>query len=520
MSRWRLAIVAALILTPVLFLIGAGSYFLWHGGWSLWIWWPMSACLGLAFFLGWRWQRQNRLLRLDFEMPLHWTDRDRLAWALVEGRIKAAAQLGPDKLSTPAFYLETAQEMGLELARFYHPNTQDPIGPLTIPEMLAVVELAAHDLAEMVDNYLPGGHLLTVNTWRKAKQATDWYQQASNVYWLVSGLFSPINSATRYLASQVGMSTPLQRLQENLILWFYSAFIQRLGTYLIDLNSGRLRVGATRYRQLLREMGPRGPDGRHVEPVSELPGETLAAEVPQVTVTLLGQVKAGKSSFINALLGEQRAKTDVVPATPEITRYQLQPEDISSRLVLLDTVGYGHAGPKPDQVKATTEAARQSDLLLLIMHALNPGRQADQAMLQGLRDWFATQPHLRVPPVLGVLTHMDLLSPQMEWAPPYNLSKPARTKEKQIEQAIAAVREQLGPFLVGVVPVCVAPAKIYGLEEWFLPVLAEILDQARAVAFLRCLKAEADRGKARKVFHQLVAVGKGLIQILGETKSR
>ena len=58
-----------------------------------------------------------------------------------------------------------------------------------------------------------------------------------------------------------------------------------------------------------------------------------------MTVTVCGQVKQGKSSLINSLLGEQRARTDVLPATNEITRYELQPEGIPTRLVLLDTVG-------------------------------------------------------------------------------------------------------------------------------------------------------------------------------------
>ena len=40
-----------------------------------------------------------------------------------------------------------------------------------MPEILAVVELAAHDLAEMVDRYLPGGHLLTIRDWQRAKKA-------------------------------------------------------------------------------------------------------------------------------------------------------------------------------------------------------------------------------------------------------------------------------------------------------------------------------------------------------------
>jgi predicted GTPase len=504
MSRWRLVVLGVLIAMPALFLVGAGAYYVfWMSGWSWWIWVPMMACMSLAYLLGLYWQRKKRLLGLDFHPPLHWTDRDRQAWQLVEARAKAGAQLNADQLSSPPFYLQTAQDMGLELARFYHPNAQDPVAWLTIPEILAVIELASHDLAEMVDEYLPGGHLLTVRDWRRAKTASDWYQHASNVYWLISAIFSPVNTGVRYLASQAGISTPFQMLQQNLILWFYSAFVHRLGSYLIDLNSGRLRVGATRYRQLLRQSTP--ADGRPAPPPEE-PEE----EVRRVTLTILGQVKAGKSSFINALLGEQRARTDVVPATAEITRYELQPEGIPSRLVFQDTVGYGHTGPKKDQLKATLEAARQSDLLVLVLHATNPARQADLELLQALRDGFASQPNLKMPPVVGVLTHIDLLSPKMEWAPPYDWRHPQRIKEQQIAEAVAAVREPLGEYLAGVVPVCTAPGKEYGVDEWFLPAVAELLDQAHAVAFLRCLRAEADTGKVKRVFYQLLSAGKEL----------
>jgi 50S ribosomal subunit-associated GTPase HflX len=132
------------------------------------------------------------------------------------------------------------------------------------------------------------------------------------------------------------------------------------------------------------------------------------------------------------LLGEQRAKTDVLPMTAEITQYQLQPAGVPTRFVLLDTVGYGHEGPNADQRRATEEAARQSDLLLLVMHARNPARQADVDLLRDLRAWFAARPDLRMPPILGVLTHIDLLSPAMEWAPPYDWQEPKRAKEKHI----------------------------------------------------------------------------------------
>jgi predicted GTPase len=506
MNRWRLLILAVLVAAPTLFLLGYGSYHLWWSGWGVWAWWPMAACLSLAYLLGWYWQRKNRLLRVGTSVPMYWTERDRQAWQLVEARVKASVKLDGDKLSDVPFYVETAQAMALELAGFYHPGAQDPISSLTIPEMLAVVELAAHDLAEMVDQYLPGGHLLTVRDWRRARQVADWYQHASSLYWIISSLLSPVNTALRYAASQAGLSRPFQMLQQNLLLWFYNAFVHRLGTYLIELNSGRLRVGAERYRQLVQ---------KHT--AAETSSADPSESVRQITLTLFGQVKAGKSSLANALLGEQRARTHVLPATAEATRYELRIDGIATQMTLVDTVGYGHAGPKEDQVEGTKQAARESEVLLLVLHARNPARQADVDMLQALRTWYEKHPELRRPPIIAVLTHIDLLMPAMEWQPPYDWRSPQRVKEKQIAEAVATAREQLGDLPAAFAPVCTAEGKVYGVQEWLLPALMNLLDQAHAVALLRCLRAEADTGKVRRVFEQLLSAGKEAARVIWQS---
>lgn len=511
MSRWRILLVSLLITLPFLTLAGLGSYFLWQQNYGLIYWWPMTGLTVAGLVLAWYWQRKQQLLRpVDFDALPHWTDRDREAWHLVEARARDAAGLDPTRLMDIQFYLDTARDMALEIARFYHPNARDPLDALTLPEILAVVELASRDLAEMVDEYVPGGHLMSINNWRQAKRMSDWYRTANNIYWVISAVFSPVNTGLRYLASQAGVGQPLQMLQNDLLAWFYTAYLQRVGTYLIDLHSGRLRVGARRYRELMQALAPGSEPG-------------TAEGVPparQVGLTITGQVKAGKSSFINALLGEQRAQTDVLPATAEVTRYELQPPGISSKLVLFDTVGYGHTGPREDQLRATEESARQSDLIVLVLHARNPARQADLEMLRGLRAWFAEQPELKLPPILGVLTHIDLLSPALEWAPPYNWAEPQRPKEQQIQQAVAALREQLGEYLVGVVPLCTAAGKVYGIDEWFLPILMELLDEAHAVALLRCIRAEANARKVRRVFEQLLAVGAQAARILWATYRR
>jgi hypothetical protein len=291
-------------------------------------------------------------------------------------------------------------------------------------------------------------------------------------------------------------------LQNNLLIWFYSAYVHRLGTYLVELNSGRLRVGAKRYRQLT---------GKDVDAGAS--DKEAADAIKAITLTILGQVKAGKSSFVNALLGEQLAKTDVLPATAEVTKYSLKHADIPNQLLLLDTVGYGHEGPRADQVKKTAEWAKQSDLIVLVVHARNPARQADLTMLSELKAWFSKRPDLRMPPIIGVMSHIDLLSPSLEWEPPYDWQNPTRPKEKQIQEALGAFKEQLGSYLAAEAPVCTAHGRIFGIDEYFLPVLTSLLDDAHAIAFLRCLKAEVNAQKVRKVFYQLLEVGKGLVRV-------
>jgi predicted GTPase len=517
MSRWRIAVVAALLGGPFAVLVALGWYFL-RLRWGIWTWWPLAGALALGYGLALYWHRQRRLLPLgEAPPPEHWTERDTLASQLIEDRIARTVKLNVNQLTDFEFYRQTTQDMAYELARFYHPSAQDPFSHLTAPEILAVAELVSHDLAELVNQYVPGGQRLSLGEWQQAqrwaKRLTDGYQLYTNVSWAVSALINPLAAASRYVASQVGLTAPVQMLQQDLLLWFYRQYVRQLGTYLIELNSGRLRVGATRYRQLLAARLPLPADAN-----GDVPNGVPA--VPQVTVTLLGQVKAGKSSVVNALLGERRARTDVLPTTSEVNRYELKSEGIPTKLVLQDTVGYGHAGPRADQLAATREAARQSDILLLVLHARNPARQADLTQLEDLEAFYQSRPDLKRTPLLTVLTHIDLLTPAMEWSPPYDWRHPVRPKEQNIQDAMAAVQKQLGVYAPVVVPVCAAEGKVFGVAEELLPLIVERLDEAHGVGMLRCLMAEADTGSARVVLRQLVKAAKQLLPVALESLTK
>jgi predicted GTPase len=509
MTRNRIIILAVLVLLPPAALVSVGFYYLWQTHSFAWFWWPMAICFATAYILAWRWQKGMRRQVAEEPPPLHYTDRDRLAWKKVEERIRAIDSISADDLGTMHMYVDVAQAMAVELAAVYHPEASDPIGKLTIPEMLSVVELAAHDLGEMASTYLPGGHLLTIDHLRQARQAVKWYKRANNTFWAISAAFDPIRTGLRYAASRAGLGKPLGLFQQNVYLWLYATFLRRLGHYFIELYSGRLKVGVKRYRELMAEHAEIDParDGAVV-----VDGERAGTTDGRVvTIVVIGQVKAGKSSLINALLGERRAVTDVIPATNGIGRYELQAPGSPAKLVLLDTVGYNQSGPRADQFETTVEAAQQADLIFLVVHAKNPGRDADVKLWNDMKEWFAERPHLKLPPVVLIVTHIDLLSPAMEWSPPYDWRKPERPKEKTIAQAVGVVREQFGEGVAAIVPVCSAESKLSGIQEELIPEMTELLGQARAVSLLRCLHAEADERKVQRVFEQLYAAGRALL---------
>lgn len=507
MTRKRIIFLVALSSLPIAFMVGVGFYHLWKTDWLFWVWWPMAACFATAYLLAWRWQKNMRRQVADEPSPEHYTERDELAREKIKERIRNT-DVTIDKLSELHLYVDTAEQMAKELALVYHPEARDYYGKLTLPEVLAVVELASHDLGEMAQTYLPAGHLMTIDNFRRANQAVKWYGRASKGFWAASALIDPIRTGIRYVAAQAGLGKPMDMVKENVALWLYAKYIERLGHYLIELYSGRLRIGVKRYRELQSQQDEGTPVGKVGTIVLD---GGKSSEARAVTIAVIGQVKAGKSSLINALLGDRRAVTDVIPATSNISRYELRAPGNASKLILLDTVGYNQSGAKADQFEDTVEAAQQADLIFLVTHARNPGRNADVELWKDMKAWFRDRPELKMPPVLLVLTHVDLLSPAMEWSPPYDWRRPARPKEKNIAEAAQVTLEQFGEGIAAIVPVCAAEGRVFGIKEELLPEMTGLLGEARAVAFIRCLEAEADERQIQKVFEQLWSAGKLLL---------
>jgi predicted GTPase len=508
MTRFRLILLALLFLSPFLVLIGVGSYHLWETSY-LWVWWPLLGVFALAYYLAWRWTRRGGVLPETAPPPPgYWTERDRLAWEKVEAKAKSFEAVTLDQISNARHYTDLAIDLATEIGFVYNPGAEDPFDRLTLPEVLACIELASADLDGMVQRYVPAVHLLRLRDVKTAQKAYGWYKTGQDIYWAGAALVNPLSTGLRYIASRAGLGSLMNRIQGNLILWFHTAFIHQLGRYLIELNSGRLKVGVKRYREILAQH----EEPPTVVPAAEVPATPTAGEAGEpaaavlvpatkpITIAVLGAVKAGKSSLSNNLLGKKAATVDRLPVTAGI-RYEMTLPG-GQPVSLFDTSGYGERVSDAD-FAAAVEGSRDADLILLVTPAMNPGRANDVDLLDRLQAWFADKPHLRMPPVVAVVNQVDLVSPKAEWNPPYDWQTGTRPKEANIREAVAAVKEQLGDRAAEVVPVCAREGETFNIAAGLVPAVVSRLDHARGSAILRAFEADASERPVGKVMDQL-----------------
>ena len=110
-----------------------------------------------------------------------------------------------------------------------------------------------------------------------------------------SAIFSPAKLLAYPLWRQSGRLTI--ELRDELVGAFYQRYLRQLGYYLIEMYSGRLRGGS---RLVSDQSSVRWP-ARSMRPAAILTC-LPALEDLSTTVAVMGQVKAGKSSLINALM--------------------------------------------------------------------------------------------------------------------------------------------------------------------------------------------------------------------------
>jgi len=503
----RSVILGTLVFLPVLLYVVVGGYAMWSTGLARQVWWVGPLFWVAGWVLAKFWPSRHPLTpQHDVPIPSHWTPRDRQAAEIVRSFQEKVEQFTPAELTDLHFYQNQIQALAVALARHYYPDASDPYTSLTVPEVVAALRLAADDTEEWLLTSVPGSRLLTIRQWQMLQSAPKWIRRLQNVTWAASILMNPANVA-RYWSSKLTTEPITTELQTELLAVIYLRFMRQIGFYLIEMNSGRLRGGADAYRRAFPETaaGFQPRDARFTD--------ANAAAQP-VTVALVGQVGAGKSSLINVLTGTNQAAVDILPETRSVQRYQMSVGQPPVSVTLLDTPGYGEAGATKEQLEQIRVAIRESNAALIVMDAHSPAREADRRTIGDLEAWYAAHPQFKPPPLLGVLTHIDLLRPMLEWSPPYDWREPLRPKEQSIHDAAEYVRGLFGPSLAGLVPLCADAARnrTWGVLEELVPELVALLSEAQSAALLRAFESELDRDQLKTLLKQLQRLGTDLLK--------
>ena len=103
--------------------------------------------------------------------------------------------------------------------------------------------------------------MITLSHWRRAVQLSDYISRANDLYSMISPILNPLSGLARLGTREFLVKPAWKNMQQNVLRWFYQAYVNRLGLHLIELMSGRLAIGAEQYRRLTRRSAlPGSPD--------------------------------------------------------------------------------------------------------------------------------------------------------------------------------------------------------------------------------------------------------------------
>jgi predicted GTPase len=497
--KLQIWIAAICLLVPSLTLIPLGGLWLFQNGWVI----PWAA--GAFAFAGLAFLIQLLLFRRVTKTPAKpapaldapdeeahsWTPREQAAWNEVSA---IAEKVETSHLqSREAFYnlgLRTVEAV----AKAMHPERDDPLWQFTVPEALTLIERISQQLRPVIADSVPLGDQLTVGQvlriygWRGG---IDVFYRGYDI-WRIVRLLNPVSAVTQELR---------ERLNRQLYEWgrdeiarrLARAYVREVGRAAIDLYSGRLRVTA----KALAE---------HVSEASLRDRERASRPAEPLRLLVAGQLKAGKSSLINALLGEVRTASDVLPATGEFIPFEIRREGVPEALIL-DSPGLTSAEQPVDRLIQEIAGA---DLIIWVASAVRPDREIDRAVLAKVRRYFADRPNRRRPPMLLVLSHIDRLRPFQEWQPPYDLASREQPKVASILAAIEAAGADLAMPPDAIVPACLDPERgLYNIDAVWAKVIDSIPDAQRA-QLVRCLGDIERNWDWRKIRTQAVNAGRVL----------
>lgn len=493
---WSLLLSLSLLALPILLLIPLGILWLWQEGWLLW-WLVLAGVLALAGYLPALWWRRRQRARLATagsddqtrvsEPDGTWSPRDLEAWAEVQ---QVAGTVDRDIVTDRDRLLATARETIERVARHYHPEERDPIWSFTVPELLMLTERVSLRLRMVVLDHVPAAHLIEaghlLRVWEYKPMATTGLRIFRHLHnaWRVTRLGNPM-AALLAEARQRIVGAAMTEAGDWLRSEGARIWVEEVGRAAIELYSGRLRIDTERLHELAATEG-----GGHEVAEAALPGP--------LRILVAGRVNAGKSSLVNALLGEPVAGVAATRLTERPSGYRFEHTELPEGL-LVDTPGLSSTA----DIERLVDRAWESDLLVWVVPADPPDLTLDRGTLNAIRTRFAADPRRSPIPIAAIVSHID----QLELKSPANRHValgPADTLDQRtamIRSGLANIAARLDLPVERVVGAQLDPPEQVSNLEGIWALLGTCYPEARRCRAQR-LHLDASGSDWKKVLHQ------------------
>ncbi|KPQ07350.1 MAG: 50S ribosome-binding GTPase [Rhodobacteraceae bacterium HLUCCA12] len=456
--RWRRLGLAGLVLLPLAITSGLGFLWLHERGWLLWF--VLVTVAGFALARGASYllrrrkpQQAPRARQLDApQIDPEWNPHERAAY-------EKAQHLIADRLPAPIPWQSLPAE-GLavvELVAATLSGGKRTALDFTVPEGLLLIDRVSLRYREFLRRNVPFSDQLSVRAlfwiWQRQDKALAAWETGFLAYRGVRLVLNPAVGLLREVERAV--TAGLQdRLTDQFIRDAQAILLEEVAQAAVDLYSGRLRFSEAELMQI--ELGSESRDRSR-----------LAQPDDPVRILVVGQVSAGKSTLINALVTEGGAETDMAPTTDRLTAHETVIDDIPCRFV--DTMGLDGSDGAFNRLEAEMAEA---DLILWTLRTNRPGRGLDVALLDRFDAHFSANPARRRPPLVFVASAADTLLPG--WPYPEN-HLPADAQER-LGHAMAAIATDMNA--ASAIPVRAEP------PEWNIDTLYQVISDLMTEALM------------------------------------
>ena len=313
----------------------------------------------------------------------------------------------------------------------------------SIGELLRGIESACRDLEHLVRQAVPGSRHIRLGDWLKAGGWMGWLGRVTSGG---NSLMSAVPSrggitgmALSWLASKVA-----KKADDYLRQVMIRAVARRTGNFLIELHSGRWRNPSN----------------------NEVPNDL---EEPKPILLIIGSAGAGCTTVANGLRD-----------LPEMNGWEII--ETSS----LWSVESGSRG-----ISQVVETVRQADAVVLLVRAVGAARDPEIRFLDRWNE--AGQGEVVASPLLGLLAAVDLVSPPLEWNPPYDLSHGTSRKEISMRACVEAARNCFGERVTDWRVTGCREGLWWGLREDVVPWLEMSLERARGIQLAKEMALEDEK---------------------------